>query len=304
MNKTQNVAVLMATYNGVDWIDKQIESILNQSAVNVILFISDDFSSDGTFERVRQISRLDKRVVVLPRRERMGSAGKNFYRLILNVDISGFDYVAFADQDDVWNLDKLFRHIALIKKYNAEAISSSVLAFWPDGQKKLIVKSRPQKNYDFLFESAGPGCTFLMSSSFVNQAKHHLINNEIAQHVSMHDWLIYAICRAHRKKWIIDPVPSMHYRQHQNNVMGANTGLKAVLSRVKRINNGWYRNEVALISKVVSSINYDTRLQRFQKIIQLKSGFDRFRLLPFALQGRRKFSDRCWLFLSILFFIF
>ena len=82
MNKTQNVAVLMATYNGVDWIDKQIESILNQSAVNIILFISDDFSSDGTFEHVRQISRLDKRVVVLPRRERMGSAGKNFYRLI------------------------------------------------------------------------------------------------------------------------------------------------------------------------------------------------------------------------------
>jgi rhamnosyltransferase len=304
MNNTQNVAVLMATYNGVEWIDKQIESILNQSAVNVILFISDDCSSDGTLEYVQKLSQLDKRIIILPKKQRIGSAGKNFYRLILDVDFSSFDYIAFADQDDIWNLDKLFMHIELFKKYNAEAISSNVLAFWPDGQKKLIVKSRSQKNYDFLFESAGPGCTFLLSSSLANQVKHYLINNEFACHVSMHDWLIYAICRAYRKKWIIDSIPSVYYRQHQNNVIGANAGLKALISRLQRINNGWYREEVTLISKVVSTINYDTNFQRFQKIIQLKSSLDRFRLLPFVLQGRRKLIDRCALLLSILFFIF
>lgn len=303
-NIQPHIAVLMATYNGTSWLDDQLKSVLNQSNVYVTLFVSDDSSTDGTFEYVNQLALTDKRIVVLPRKERMGSSGKNFYRLICDVDTSGFDYVAFADQDDIWDLDKLSSHVQLIKKHDAEAVSSNVLAFWPNGRQKVIIKSQPQKKYDFLFESAGPGCTFLMTTWLVNELKRQLVNNEAAQKVIMHDWLAYAICRAYGKEWIIDPLPSMQYRQHQSNVMGANAGFKAVISRLKKINNGWYRHEVALISRVVTSISTDVNLQQFQKIVQLKSPFDRFRLFPFSLQGRRKLMDRLVLIVSILFFIF
>jgi rhamnosyltransferase len=298
------VVVLMATYNGREWLQSQIESIFGQLDVDVTLFVSDDISSDGTFEYLQEVAKSDIRVKILSRSQKYGSAGKNFYRLISDVDISGFDYVAFADQDDIWNLDKLSRHIQLIKKHDAEAVSSNVEAFWPDGCQKLILKSQPQKNYDFLFESAGPGCTFLMTPWLVNEVRHQLFDNEVAQEVNMHDWLAYAICRAHGKDWVIDPLPSMWYRQHENNVIGANAGFKAVISRLKKINSGWYRHEVALISRVVASISPDPSLQKFQKIIQLKSSLDRLRLIPFAFQGRRKLMDRCVLILSVLFFIF
>lgn len=298
------VAILMATYNGREWLQSQIESILGQVNVDLMVFVSDDLSDDGTYELVQQIAKSDSRMKVFPKGQKYGSAGKNFYRLICDVDISGFDYVAFADQDDIWNLDKLSRHVELIKQHDAEAVSSNVMAFWPDRHQKLIVKSQPQKNYDFLFESAGPGCTFLMTPWLINEVKHQLFSNEAAQEVAMHDWLSYAICRAHGKGWIIDSVPSMQYRQHQNNVIGANAGFKAVISRLKKINSGWYRREVALISIVVASISPDRSLKKFQKIIQFKSALDRFRLIPFALQGRRKLRDRFVLVLSILFFIF
>lgn len=298
------VAVLMTTYNGKEWLQSQIESILGQVNVDVTLFVSDDLSDDGTFELIRKAANSDLRIKILSRSEKYGSAGKNFYRLVCDVDISGFDYVAFADQDDIWNLDKLSTHINLIKRYNAEAVSSNVLAFWSDGYQKLILKSQPQKKYDFLFESAGPGCTFLMTPWLVNEVKSQLASNKAAQEVAMHDWLTYAICRAYGKEWVIDPVLSMQYRQHQRNVIGANAGLKAVISRLMKINNGWYRHEVALISKVVASISPDPNFQEFKKITQLKSPLDRLRLLPFALQGRRKLRDRCVLIFSILLFIF
>ena len=298
------VAVLMATYNGMNWLEEQVSSILNQSGVEVSLFISDDSSVDGTYEFLSLRALADSRISLLPKVDRMGSAGKNFYRLICDVDLNGFDYIAFVDQDDIWNLDKLSRHINLIQSYDAEAVSSNVLAFWPDGSQKLIDKSQPQKPYDFLFESAGPGCTFLMTPWLIGEVKRQLTNDGAGRDVIMHDWLTYAICRAHGKSWIIDAVPSMQYRQHQHNVIGANSGLRAILIRLNKINNGWYRHEVALIARVVASITLDKKLTIFQKIIQGDSFIDRIRLIPFALKGRRKFIDRVVLVLSILLFTF
>jgi rhamnosyltransferase len=294
----------MATYNGMNWLEEQFSSILNQSGVDVHLFVSDDSSLDGSFEFLNARAVTDSRISLLPKVSRMGAAGRNFYRLISDVDVSDFDYIAFVDQDDIWSLDKLSRHINLIQSSDAEAVSSNVLAFWPDGSQKLIDKSQSQKPYDFLFESAGPGCTFLMTPWLIGEVKRQLTNDGAARDVIMHDWLTYAICRAHGKSWIIDAVPSMQYRQHQHNVIGANSGLRAILTRLNKINNGWYRHEVALIARVVASISLDKKLTIFQKIIQGDSVIDRFRLVPYALQGRRKFTDRVVLVLSILLFVF
>ena len=297
------IAVLMATYNGLAWLSEQVDSILNQVGVDVKLYVSDDSSVDGTSEFLKDLS-VNPKVVLLPQTDRMGSAGKNFYRLVCDFDLVDFDYIAFADQDDIWRLDKLSRHIGLIQSSHAEAVSSNVLAFWPDGSQKLIDKSQPQKPYDFLFESAGPGCTFLMTPWLVGEVKHQLTNDSAARDVIMHDWLTYAICCAHGKSWIIDAVPSIQYRQHQHNVIGANSGLRAILTRLNKINNGWYRQEVALIARVVASISLDKKLTIFRKIIQGDSLRDRFKLIPYAIQGRRKFIDRVVLVLSILLFIF
>jgi len=298
------IAVLMATYNGKQCLPEQIDSILQQVDVELKLFVSDDGSTDGTLEYIKQLADSDSQVVMLPKTERMGSAGKNFYRLIRDVDVSGFDYVAFADQDDIWNNNKLSSHVDLIRANDAEAVSSNVMAFWPDGRQKLIVKSQPQQDFDFLFESAGPGCTFLMKPWLVNKVKDQLLNNEAAKEVTMHDWLTYAVCRAHGKRWIIDTTPSMYYRQHEHNVIGANSGFRAIWARLKKIKSGWYRHEVALIARVVALIKPDQKISKLQKIIQGTTIRGQLGLLPYAFRGRRKLTDRLILILSVLFFIF
>jgi len=304
LKQQQKIAVLLAAYNGIQWLPEQIDSILQQVDVELKLFVSDDGSTDGTPEYLKQLADSDSRVVLLSKKERMGSAGKNFYRLIRDIDVSGFDYLAFADQDDIWNTNKLSAHVDLIRANDAEAVSSNVMAFWPDGRQKLIVKSQPQQDFDFLFESAGPGCTFLMTPWLVNQVKKQLLANPVAADVELHDWLTYAICRAHGKKWVVDSAPSMRYRQHQANVVGANSGLKPALARLKKIKSGWYRHQVALVSRVVASINPAQEYLAFQHIIQSDRLLDQFKLLPYAMRGRRKFTDRAVLVMTVLFFMF
>ena len=46
--KHPKVAVLLAAYNGMQWIEEQLASILGQSAVDVTVYISIDPSTDGT----------------------------------------------------------------------------------------------------------------------------------------------------------------------------------------------------------------------------------------------------------------
>ncbi len=303
--KNPSIAVLMATYNGNHWLSEQVGSILQQVNVDLTLFVSDDGSTDGTFEYLKQIAESDSRVVVLPKVKRMGSAGKNFYRLIGDVDISDFDYVAFADQDDIWNLDKLSRHVGLIKAESAECVSSNVMAFWPDGKQKLIGKSQRQKLHDFIFEAAGPGCSFLMTPWLVSKLREEIQSpSSPAKDLVMHDWLTYAICRAYKRRWVIDHVPSLMYRQHANNVIGANSGIKAILNRLRKINDGWYRSEVSKICEVVVGINSDPKLIKLSGLLKARTFLSQLHLLFYVFQARRKLLDRVVLGLSILLFVF
>lgn len=301
----KKIAVLLTTFNCVEFLGKQVYTILNQIDVNITLYVSDDHSSDGTFEYLKQLSESDSRVVVLPKIARMGSAGKNFYRLVCDVDISIFDYVAFADQDDIWNLDKLSRHVNLIKAENAECVSSNVMAFWPDGTQKLIRKSQPQKSHDFIFEAAGPGCSFLMTPWLVNKLREEIQSpNSPAKNVELHDWITYAICRSSKRKWVIDAVPSLMYRQHLNNVFGANSGFSALFARLKKMRQGWYRSEVIKISQVCKSISSDDMYSFILACLQNKSYFSTLRLLPYVKFFRRKSIDRLALAAVIIFGLF
>jgi rhamnosyltransferase len=303
--RNPSIAVLIATYNGKKWLSEQVTSILQQEDVDLTLFVSDDHSTDGTMEFMKQLAESDSRIIVLPQIERMGSAGKNFYRLVCDVEISDFDYVAFADQDDLWNHDKLSRHVNLIQSENAECISSNVMAFWPDGSKRLIRKSQPQRLHDFIFESAGPGCSFLMTPWLVDKLREEIQStNSPAKNVLMHDWLTYAICRAYQRRWFIDPLPSLMYRQHENNVMGANSGIKAIVNRLRKINDGWYRDEVSKICDVALRISKDPKYIRLSGLIKSRTVLSQVQLIPYVFEGRRNLIDRYVLILCILAFIF
>jgi rhamnosyltransferase len=299
------VAVCLASYNGLLYLPEQLNSILQQTGVVVTVYVSVDVSSDGTEAWFDRQAKEDARIVVLAHGQRFGGAAKNFFRLIRDVDFSNFDYLSFADQDDIWQQDKLIRHVELMQKNNVDGVSSNVVAFWPNGKAKLIDKSQPQRELDFLFESAGPGCTFLMTPWLVNEVKKLLVDpSSVANQVALHDWLIYAVCRASGRKWLIDPTPSMQYRQHGKNVVGANSGLKAKVARLKQISNGWYWREVLKVLEVSCSLSSNPQLQSLKKNMTKSGMTSRFNLLRVVPQARRRFYDRIFLALMIIFGLF
>ncbi|WP_256576898.1 MULTISPECIES: glycosyltransferase [unclassified Pseudomonas] len=250
------IAVLLAAYNGMKWIEAQVRSIQDQVGVDVTIFVSVDPSSDGTEAWVKALSENSTNVVLLPSVGRFGGAGKNFYRLIRDVDFCDFDYVAFSDQDDIWLSDKLKRATHFLQNGACDAYSGSVTAFWPSGKSCLLDKSQPQVAWDYLFEAAGPGCTYVFRLHLAHQIKNALIANwELIQSITLHDWFCYGFARANGYKWFIDSQSCVLYRQHLQNQVGANVGLKPLISRYRTIKSGWWFSQVLLIIQVLNKSN-------------------------------------------------
>ena len=299
-----HVKVLMATHNGMPWLVDQIKTVLSQANVDVQLYVSDDASSDGTFEFLEKMSKQEPRIFLLPPKK-IGSAGRNFYRLIEEVSLDDCEYVAFSDQDDIWESNKLIRHIKLAEQHQADGVSSNVLAFWADGSQKLLVKSQPQKKWDFLFESAGPACSYLMTPWLVNKVRQQLNDERSpASQVALHDWLTYAICIANGHVWVIDSIPSLKYRQHRSNVVGANVGLKAKWSRLQKLRQGWYRNEVVKIAQICMEIAPSNKVNKLVNLLKSQNYFVKLKLLTYVSTARRSLLDRCLLAISILVGVF
>ena len=252
------VAILMATYNGERWLSEQLDSIFTQLDCRIHIFANDDGSSDET---LAILSRHRFAASIHITQDKRGGAGQNFLHLVQITDLTGFDYVAFSDQDDIWMPDKISRAIAQIKMQDADAYSSNVSAFWADGERRLIMKSQPQRKYDYLFESAGPGCTFVFRNNTATAFQAFLRECPVDKlvKVTLHDWLAYGWVRGTGKKWFIDDFSGLDYRQHGNNVLGASRNRMALKKRWQMITDGWYIEQARGNARLIGHENAPAR---------------------------------------------
>lgn len=291
-----NVAVLLTSYNGEDFIEEQCVSILSQIGVNVTIFFSDDCSSDSTLAKIKDFCSLNNNCYILSESLRFGSACENFLNLILKAPIKDFDYISLSDQDDIWLPLKLKNAIHQIIQTKSSGYSSDIISWNPDtSELKRIVKHGAQTRFDYMFQGPGPGCTFVMKAASVIDLSKFLssMTDSNRKKIWFHDWFIYSYFRANNKKWFIDSYSGMLYRQHASNVIGSNIGLKGILDRIKVLKK--WRNQTIILSKL---IGYSDTLPiyKFNKL--------GFYIIKTPFKSRRKLIHSIMLFLASIFRIF
>ena len=301
MNK-KNITILLATYNGEEWITKQLESIENQIAKNIKIIVSDDQSTDETLKKI--ISFKKKSLIPIEflqsKNKILSSKGhcNNFLKLILDSKISpDSEWVAFCDQDDIWLSDKLSNAVNFLEKNpKYGGWSSAATAFW-NNKIQYIPKSGYIHKYNHLFESAGPGCTYVLSKeaflSLKNTLKKNLI---ILPNIEFADWAIYSIVKSNNFLWHIEKKSSILYRQHSKNAIGIANNITSYIDRFRKLINGWYRLQVCLLSV----INNSNKINLIKRIIRL-SILDRLVLFFLSFYLRRKIKDKLILAVSFLF---
>jgi glycosyltransferase involved in cell wall biosynthesis len=93
------VTILMATFNGAEYLTEQLHSIITQSYTDWELIIRDDCSSDLTVAIIEKYVRADSRIKLLPLAGKHGSATTNFSVLFDYARGLDTPYVMFADQE-------------------------------------------------------------------------------------------------------------------------------------------------------------------------------------------------------------
>ena len=285
--------ILLAAYIGERFIKQQIQYILNQTYKPFKILINIDQSDDKTVSIVQDYAKKNPEIQILNKNKRFGSAAANFINLIIDADLTDIDYIALADQDDIWKEGKLERAIHKLNQ-GYDGFSSNIEAFWDDGRKKVLIKNQPQQNFDHLFESAGPGCTFVMNKKLALCLQQFLKVGQFDQLDNYHDWMIYAFARVNGFKWFIDSYSGVHYRQHASNVFGANVGIKAFMSRVNRVLSGEGFDFAFRLMKV-----FKIKDQFIQSLFPM-SRINLLRLAVHAKQCRRRARDQVYFFLACI----
>jgi glycosyltransferase involved in cell wall biosynthesis len=237
---SHKIAILLCTYQGERFLEKQLDSIYQQSHTNWILYVSDDGSRDQTLSLLKKYQQIwgEDKLIILSGPKKGFAA--NFLSL-LRLDIEA-DYFSLADQDDIWEKDKLSRAILQLQQLTPEPSPSPALYCsrtqlideedYPIGYTPLYTK--PPCFENALVQNIAGGNTMVL-----NQAAHQLILNTPSNlTLAFHDWWIYLVITGCGGKVIYDAYPSVRYRQHTLNQIGANQSYLALLLRIRLLLSG------------------------------------------------------------------
>lgn len=234
------VTVLMALYQGERHLREQLDSIAVQTAP-WRLVVGDDGSRDAGPRIVQDFAhdwpgRVELRVG--PRR----GAAANFMALLAGLpEAPGF--AALADQDDVWHPDKLSRALVALESCGdhptlyCSRVRICDEALQPLGLSRLPVS--PPSFRHALVQNLVQGNTVVLNRAAASLAR---AAAQGAGKVTMHDWWLYQLVIGAGGRVIHDPEPSLLYRQHGANVVGANDGAGARLASLKRMLKGRHRD--------------------------------------------------------------
>lgn len=242
-NKVSEVAILLATYNGEQFLKEQLDSIVNQSFQDFVCYIHDDGSTDKTISILQTYAnKYPDKFKILNYPGGQGAAGNFLSLMNYAVNNCKEKYYFFSDQDDVWLKNKV--ELELKKLKQAEKNDKPTLIYCDqiivDEKLKIISKSgmnyskRSHENDNLkhlAFENNAPGCVIGINRSLLVLANN--IYNK--SNIVMHDWWIMLVAICWGEINYLDK-PLMLYRQHGDNTLGAEK--KDLKSKVnKYLNN-------------------------------------------------------------------
>ena len=281
----KTVIVIMSTYNGEKYIEEQIRSIMEQESVNIILYIRDDNSTDGTVKKIDILKDKYPGRIMFEYGENLGYK-KSFLKALS--DAPDGDYYAFSDQDDVWCKEKCIRAVTILeqKGNNCKLYASAQIMVDEhlnqigykefSGMKPIIEASFTRHRL--------PGCTFLFRKEIKKYASNFANLDLDDVHMPSHDFVVTA-CSIATGDIFIDNESYIQYRRLNNSLTPGGSG---ILKRFKHESNLLFHN------KNRYSFTAERILDLYNEVIS--DGKKKF--LNHVSKSKKSFLSRIWLFFN------
>ncbi|EJL79710.1 glycosyl transferase [Variovorax sp. CF313] len=275
----------MSTYNGEQFLEEQVRSILKQLPDDGTLLIRDDGSTDQTVARV--VAFKDDRIRLVQGKN-VGFAS-SFLCLLKMIPASSTS-VFFSDQDDVWEpkkiatgctalagreeIPRLYCSGLLLVSEHLESLGRSPL--WP----------RKPSFDNALVENIATGCTVALNRAAVTL----ILRTNRPEQIRYHDWWCYLVVAAFGEV-LYDPIPQIRYRQHRQNALGMSSGGARYLRIMQAIRRqSWLGIMQAHLREFASSFGSDISASQKRSLdrMTIRGARDAFRVI-FSIERRRQF---------------
>ena len=217
------IDILMAAYNGEEFIAEQIDSILSQTFQDFRLLIRDDGSSDKTPAIIEEYAqKYPDKIEIVHDDVVCRNPYKNFMELLKHAKA---DYVMFSDQDDYWlpyKIQVTLWHMKELERKNPglPALVFSGLKVVDENLQSMnrcIQYSLDKAEYTFtnlLMSNVVSGCTSMFNLALYSKSKGYIEGMRFA-----HDSLLATLAAS---CGVIEHIPAamILYRQHKHNASG------------------------------------------------------------------------------------
>ncbi len=255
----KDVVVLLATYNGQQYIRQQLDSLFAQTNQNFRLVIHDDGSTDNTVGIINEYKEKYSERIEIIYGHLAGGAKANFMYLLSEIEA---DYYFLCDQDDVWAQDKIQVSLDALRKLEIDAGSNVPAMIFTD---MYVVDKDLKEISDSFIRYLGRDCNNTAYTQVLidNPAAgttmcFNRLLRDIAiscdsvqwENVPMHDSWLLEIAAVFGAVKAIDK-PMVYYRQTGNNVMGASTEttLEKMVRNTTEVSRGLFAKKKAFINE-------------------------------------------------------
>ena len=243
-----SISVCMATFNGEEYIAKQLECILSQSLQPDQLIVCDDASKDKTIEIIKSITKKANFEVKLLINENSLGVVKNFEKAI---SYSSSDIIVFADQDDLWEKNRLFhiRETFLKKDIDYYFSDSKIIdsndrvtetTLWNrrlfNSHLQASFNTKDQLSILLKFENFIYGMTLAFKAKHLNK----ILPIESHSKLLTHDTWIPMILSGLNFRGYADSLSTTFYREHKNQLAGPGESSGFINKLYKSLKNKRY----------------------------------------------------------------
>lgn len=173
------VSVIVPIYNSESYIDKCIQSIINQTIKDIEIILVDDGSTDKSIEIINKYAEKDKRITAIKQKNEGISSARNY-----GISVATGDFITFVDSDDFIEKDMLESLYNTAIDNNCDVIFSGIkivngsndIKYKFNGNSKVYKKEEVFKLFYFDKEPFSP-----------NYATGKLIKNNICNKVKFRE---------------------------------------------------------------------------------------------------------------------
>lgn len=255
------VSIVMATFNGEKYLRQQLNSILNQDYRYLEVIIVDDASTDSTQTILEEYSQQDTRVNYMCAEDNAG-ASVSFERAL---GLATGEFIAFADQDDIFEVQKISILVEILKENPGRDVVASDLCLIDEAG--VIIADSMWKHQQ-LRTTEGKPFNQLLYMNFVTgcamMIRRRLLNIAIPFPVDciVHDWWLAVVCcSAHGGGLVLVDQPLTLYRQHGSNSIGSHlVSLQSSINRATNLESRiqWYQMNRKRVEGYLSKGGWNT----------------------------------------------